>query len=296
VRAEALGEEGLCRHLRNLFLSKSILRISFGRIAMDLVETHKNNKQSNKHSSSSTMLSFRQAILCGLVVVLTLPTEITAKSSKTDAQTKKEFIELLNFARDESKLPKNKADLVKRLREGYNPNTEFKAGVPMLHFGAMKGDVNMVELLLGAGADIEIKGTNGMTALHGAAMNGKSDIVKLLLEQGAGTENVLDGKYREETPLFLAVMGSHVESARALLDGGANANAKNSDGMSLLHTSAFQGNRPITKLLLKNGADGGVVARGKTPYQLAQMKGHKKVTDAIKRFEQDRLKRQSEAY
>jgi ankyrin repeat protein len=229
-----------------------------------------------------------------LVLVLTLPSESLAEKTekKSEKETKAEFIELLNYARDASKLPKNKADLVKKLKNGYDPNTEFKEGVPMLHFAAMKGDPNMVELLLEAGANIEVKGTNDMTALHGAAMNGKGDVVKFLLGRGAATEEVLTGKYRHETPLFLAIMGNHVECSKMLLDAYANVNSANSDGMTLLHTAAYQGNVQLVKLLLKNGADGGVIAKGKTAFHLAQMKGHKKVVKAIKNFEKRRLQKQ----
>ena len=150
----------------------------------------------------------------------------------------------------------------------------------------------MVELLIEAGAQLDLKGTNGMTALHGAAMNGKADVVKILVKKGAPTEEVLSGKYRAETPLFLAVMGGHVDAAKALLNGNANVNAKNADGMTLLHTAAFQGSAPLAKLLLRKGADGGAVTKGKTAFQLAQMKGHKKVLKVIRNFQEQLLKQQ----
>lgn len=45
------------------------------------------------------------------------------------------------------------------------------------------GNVDMVKMLLGAGADINIQDEDGSTALMCAAEHGRIDIVKLLLAQ-----------------------------------------------------------------------------------------------------------------
>jgi ankyrin repeat protein len=64
------------------------------------------------------------------------------------------------------------------LRELYNQRT------PLIH-AAFQGTLEMVALLLDAGADIHAKDKNGWRALHAAASVGKASIVALLISKGA---------------------------------------------------------------------------------------------------------------
>ena len=54
-----------------------------------------------------------------------------------------------------------------------------------LWFAARAGDMDMVKLLLGGGADVNSKDKNDQTPLWWAARAGKMDMVKLLLSGGA---------------------------------------------------------------------------------------------------------------
>ena len=50
---------------------------------------------------------------------------------------------------------------------------------------AKEGHIEVAKLLIKAGADINIKSTDGKTTLDHARDNGNQDIVQLLLEAGA---------------------------------------------------------------------------------------------------------------
>jgi len=54
-----------------------------------------------------------------------------------------------------------------------------------LHIAATHGHYQMVEVLLGQGAEINATDKNGWTPLHCAARAGHLDVVKLLVESGA---------------------------------------------------------------------------------------------------------------
>ena len=80
----------------------------------------------------------------------------------------------------------------------------------------------IVSLLLENGAQVNACGLDG-TALHLASYHGNSDMVTELLDHGADPD-LVDGSYGG--PLQAAVIGGHHQSARLLLNRGANANAQ----------------------------------------------------------------------
>ena len=73
------------------------------------------------------------------------------------------------------------------LRNGVTPNVQVENGVAALHAAAFtpEDDIQIVELLLNAGADVNIHGGLFGSALQAAAMSGKAKAVRLLLEHGA---------------------------------------------------------------------------------------------------------------
>ena len=62
------------------------------------------------------------------------------------------------------------------------------AGEPSLKDVARNGNVDAVQVLLEAGADVQAKGRRGLTALMTASYPGHSDIVQFLLEAGADVQ------------------------------------------------------------------------------------------------------------
>ena len=82
---------------------------------------------------------------------------------------------------------------------GININAMVPAGLPgaggtPLHIAAMSNQVEIIEFLLGKGADVNIKAgdENGSTPLHWAAVFGKYEAVKALVETGKADVNARD--------------------------------------------------------------------------------------------------------
>jgi ankyrin repeat protein len=61
-------------------------------------------------------------------------------------------------------------------------------GDSLLHIASWRGDRRTVELLIGAGIDIDKLGDMGCTALHYAMMRGQADVADFLQQQGASED------------------------------------------------------------------------------------------------------------
>jgi ankyrin repeat protein len=132
-----------------------------------------------------------------------------------------------------------------------------------LMIAASNGDMALMQLLLKAGADVNLQCdcrafySGGHTALTLACQRGDIDAVQLLLDAGA----VLEAQSRDGTPLMVAVEHDRVAVLKLLLEKGADPNkARNDKGETALMHAAYQ-NIETVKLLLAAGAD--VNAKGK---------------------------------
>ena len=133
-------------------------------------------------------------------------------------------------ASDDNKAPLYKAirhrhvDCVKRLvKAEADVNSEIKdAGETMLIFAVRKSDVGIVEVLINAGADVNLAGTYH-TPLFEASYNGRPECMKLLIDAGA---DVNIPSLKPETPLSFAVMAKNCEDVRLLVQSGADVNLK----------------------------------------------------------------------
>jgi len=125
------------------------------------------------------------------------------------------------------------------LSKGANPNiTDNSGDTALLSVGfisdSIDDDIEIVRLLIKAGADIDFQDSNGSTALHSAVMFERSYLVKALLDNGANTE--IRDKYNE-TPILSLCVISKEEKAKEifnlLLLKGTNINILDKDGDSL---------------------------------------------------------------
>ena len=118
---------------------------------------------------------------------------------------------------------------------------------------AQRGDLEAVRTLLRDGADANGAQADGTTALHWAAMNDDVQIVEVLLYAGATVKPTTRlGGY---TPLHLASRSGHGDVVRALLEGGANANGFTNTGVSALHFAAQANSAGAISALVEHGAD-----------------------------------------
>ena len=118
-----------------------------------------------------------------------------------------------------------------------------------------EGSVTEVDRLLHAPQNPDIRDEeNNCTGTHWAARNGHLDVVRLLLEAGADKHAVM--RYRA-TALHVAAQNGHLDVVRLLLAAGADKDAEMQAGRTALHLAAHQGHLHIVRLLLEAGADKG---------------------------------------
>jgi hypothetical protein len=118
---------------------------------------------------------------------------------------------------------------------------------------AERGDVETVVALLRQGADVNAAQGDGMTALHWAAMSGNADLVDVLLYAGAATEATTRlGGY---TALHLASQSGHAAAISSLVSQGADPSTTTSTGAQALHMAAGSGSVGAISALLAGGAE-----------------------------------------
>lgn len=118
-----------------------------------------------------------------------------------------------------------------------------------LHLAAREGFLNIVELLLNRGADINSTDSLKEIPLHASVKH--PSIVAYLLSKGAQND-FLNNK--EQSPLHTAASSECFESVKILVQNGAKATLKDKDQRTPLHYAAAKNNQEIVKYLLDQGA------------------------------------------
>jgi cytohesin len=147
----------------------------------------------------------------------------------------------------------------------------------------MRGQIDMVALLLEKGADANARTAGGGMLLHDAALKGHREIAELLVSAGANI-NALNSA--GGTPLHDAALGGHAGVVALLLSKGADASLQEREtGATALHHAASWGRTEALELLLKAGADPNVPNKfGTRPLKAAIANGHIQAADLLRRY------------
>ncbi|KAI6264324.1 hypothetical protein MCOR26_011430 [Pyricularia oryzae] len=142
------------------------------------------------------------------------------------------------------------------LERGANVNNNAASyGLTPLHTAIYNKDAAMVSRLLDSGADAAWKDEEGWTPLEAAAHTGNVDIVNLVIGAGAkvdGDEGILSDT--SLTPLQRAIMGDHLDAAKCLWEHGADLNKKMRSGATALEVAVRSNRVGVLKWILEQGA------------------------------------------
>ncbi len=138
----------------------------------------------------------------------------------------------------------------------------FLDDVSAVRTAVRSDDVETLTLLETAGADLDAPDARGASPLHVAAAAGAPRATAFLLAHGADIDETQQGR----TPLSLALEGSHLDVARVLLQGGADAMAPvGSDGRPAALHAVWTGDVETVSLLLGFGVRPDLVDRDGVP-------------------------------
>ena len=170
-------------------------------------------------------------------------------------------------------------DEVGRSAKNWSENRRSMLGYTALHLATRYNTVQVAELLIAYGADVNARTRTGYgwTPLHSTVLyNNAVQIAELLIAYGA------DVDARTEyggTPLHSA---DTVQVAELLIAHGAGVNARDEGGWTPLHSAAFDNDVEIAELLIAHGADVNARAeRGGTPLDVAKAKGNSQLAELL---------------
>lgn len=114
--------------------------------------------------------------------------------------------------------------------------------------------------------------SGGFTALHRAAADGDLDLISLLLKAGADVQATSNYGL---TPLHNAVAANHPDAVETLLQHGASPHVGLKNGLTPLHWAAMRGYQRIISLLVQHGASPDIAdLHGRSPRDWMALKGY----------------------
>lgn len=139
------------------------------------------------------------------------------------------------------------AALRERLNAGGDPNATSDTGLSLLAMGVLARDIDAVRLLLDTGARINDPCSMGGTALTWATNLKHEPIIELLLQRGANPEC--------KSTMHEAYKQKGIDGLRGELASGADFNAMDEFGHSILGAVAMKGDVDSIRALIEAGAD-----------------------------------------
>ena len=151
----------------------------------------------------------------------------------------------------------------------------------VLMCAAQHSSTRLVELILKAGADVNAVNKWNATALYKAVASGKGQTARFLIQAGADVNLTSDSGVA-----ITALQGmddeEHLKTLCALLEAGANVNAIHANGTTALIGAVSSGNVKSANFLLEKGVDINSQDRfGNTAFCIAVMSQY---TDCIELF------------
>ena len=171
------------------------------------------------------------------------------------------------------------ADMVQVLIDaGADIEIKTDSGRSPLHVASIEGALATVKMLVKAGADVRATDAKGNTCLILAACCGHTDTVRYLV--GLPEVDLNHQKISNYTALHVAVSRKHADVVQVLIDAGADIETRGALGSSPLHLASDLGELATVKMLVEAGADVRATDdKGATCLMFAAYHGH---TDTVR--------------
>ncbi|XP_029959778.1 death-associated protein kinase 1 [Salarias fasciatus] len=138
------------------------------------------------------------------------------------------------------------------MRKGAEIQAHDKSGANAVYYAARHGHLDTLRFLHEKRCPLDVQDKSGETALHVAARYGNVDVVSYLLSIRANPD--LSDR-EQETPLHCAAWHGYSPVARALCQAGCNVDAQNREGETALLTAAARGFVDIVECLVEHRAE-----------------------------------------
>lgn len=149
---------------------------------------------------------------------------------------------------------RNAAVMQALISAGVDVNVRDRLGESPLHHAACRGTARLVTMLLAAGAYVDTRGNNAKTLCHYAALNPDENVMRCVLALPDGVDvDARDGS--GQTPCHLAILSKSTDVACQIIGAGANVDAADEDGITLCHRAAALHNPRTLRLLVRRGAN-----------------------------------------
>lgn len=184
---------------------------------------------------------------------------------------------------------------------GGDVNWQREDGRTPLMSAAAAGHTDVVEFMLGQGANPALRDQNGRTALDAARSAGAMDVARLLANamKAPGLEGLpvasaagsnaapsgpwakYNGKFKADA-LFRDASGGDLDEVKSIVQGGGDVNWQREDGRTPLISAAASGHANIVQFMLSQGADPTLRDRnGKTALDVAREAGARDVVKLL---------------
>jgi ankyrin repeat protein len=176
------------------------------------------------------------------------------------------------------------------LENGANVNAQDNNGFTAIAKASSLGvgrHYEIVEILIQASANVNIKTKDGKSPFLLAVLNGHMELSNVLKKAGAKEEPYFIGKQADMELLSATSIGD-LQRVKYVFFFKPNVNSIDNLGLTPLMHSARIGNREILTILLKAGAN--VDAKdnsGKTALMLAARRGHKEAITVLLDYDAD---------
>ncbi|XP_077576958.1 B-cell lymphoma 3 protein homolog isoform X2 [Stigmatopora nigra] len=167
------------------------------------------------------------------------------------------------------------------LRAGSDPSVLDRNGQTALHLCCEYNHPECLHAVLlspSSAVCLEVKNFQGLSSLHLAVLHAHINLVSMLLGAGADI-NAMDIK-SGQNPLILAVESNNVEMVKFLIENGCDVNRSSYSANTALHSACARGQTDMVRALLKSGANSSVKNyHNDTPVMLAK---NKMITDILR--------------